>query len=170
MRCCQMVFGAIMLLTVGLVPSAHAKIAVGDALPAVSLLNWEGRAVRLEELRGKVVIIDFWASWCATCRRALPELEEISKRYATAGLVVVGVNVDQARSRADQFLTERLPHPTMLLLSDPDGELLARFGAQGMPALYLIDQKGIVKLAVAGYEPERLKAVEAAVRELLGKQ
>lgn len=163
----QLVVMALLLLMAAGPPRANAKITVGDTMPAITLLNWEGHAVNLAALRGKVVVIDFWASWCVVCRQALPAVDAISHRYAGAPVVVVGINIDKERSMADRFLTERLPAPTMLLLRDPEAEVLARFGADGMPAIYVVDPTGIVRFAESGYAPERLTAVEKVITQYL---
>lgn len=148
-------------------PPAYARVTIGDAVPAVNLLNWDGQAVNLGEQRGKVVVIDFWASWCVVCRQALPALDAISRRFTGFPVVVMGINIDKARSMADRFLAEHLPAPAMLLLQDPKAEVLARFGAEGMPAIYVVDPSGIVRVAESGYAPERLTAVERAIAQYL---
>jgi thiol-disulfide isomerase/thioredoxin len=162
----QFVFAAL-LLFVAAGPPAHAKVTVGDTVPAVNLVNWDGQSVNLADLRGKVVVIDFWASWCGVCRQALPALDAIGQRFAKSGVVVVGINIDRTGAMADRFLAEHLPAPTMLLLRDPEAEVLARFGADGMPAIYVVDPNGIVRLAESGYAPERLTAVENVVAQYL---
>jgi thiol-disulfide isomerase/thioredoxin len=148
-------------------PPAEATIGVGDKAPAVTLPNWEGHSVNLADLRGKVVVIDFWASWCSVCRHALPALDAMSRRFAASPVVVVGINIDKGRAMADRFLAEHLPAPAMLLLHDPQAAVLARFGAEGMPAIYVVDANGIIRLAESGYTPERLRAVERVVAQYL---
>jgi thiol-disulfide isomerase/thioredoxin len=156
------------LLGLALATSASAGSArVGAAAPAFSLPDWHDRPVALADFRGQVVCLDFWASWCAVCRQALPALDAIAARHRTAGLTVLAVNIDRNRTDADRFLTERLPAPAVTLLRDPEGAVMARFGADGMPALYLVDREGIVRTIESGYAPERLDAVERTIDELL---
>jgi hypothetical protein len=81
--------------------------------------------------------------------------------------VVVAIGIDQDPATADRFLAERLPPPAMTVVRDPDGKLLARFGASGMPALYLLDRDGVVRLVETGYDPDRLEQVETEVEKLL---
>jgi thiol-disulfide isomerase/thioredoxin len=158
---------AVLLLVAAAAPPALAKVGVGDPVPAIHLRNWEGQSVDLATLRGKVVVIDFWASWCAVCRQALPSLDAMSRRFAGAPVLVLGINIDKAPSTADHFLAEYMPTHTMMLLRDPGAEALARFGAEGMPAIYVVDPKGIVRFAESGYAPERLTAVENVIRQYL---
>jgi len=157
------------LLVLSVATAARAgELRAGDLLPAATLADWQGGSVDLDAWRGRVVIIDFWASWCQVCRAALPELDAISRRHASEGLVVLAVNIDKQRTPAERFLSEYLPEPAVTLLRDPEGALFARFGAQGMPALYVVDRAGVVRLAESGYSPQRLPNIERAVNALLG--
>jgi len=144
-------------------------VRVGDELPVATLTDWEGTAVQLTAPRAGVMVIDFWASWCEACRTALPELNAIGQRYAADGLQVVAVNIDKRRAPADAFLQTYMSAPAMMLLRDPGGEILARYGAAGMPALYVIDQAGLVRLVESGFTVEKLHAVEALVTKLLNR-
>ena len=148
--------------------AAAGGVRAGDPAPDFTLQDWEGKALSLSSLRGKVVCLDFWASWCATCRTALPALDALARRHAGGALRVVAVDIDRDRAAADRFLAERLPRgPAVTLLHDPEATVLARYGAAGMPALYLVDRTGVVRLAEAGYDPSRLSEVERAIERLL---
>ena len=144
-------------------------VRVGDKLPAATLTDWEGTAVQLVAPPAGVMVVDFWASWCEACRAALPELNAIGERYAANGLHVVAVNIDKAPAPADAFLRTYVSAPAMTLLRDPGGGILARYGASGMPALYVIDQAGVVRLVESGFTVEKLRAVEALVAKLLNR-
>ena len=147
-------------------PVRAAQVRVGDVAPAVSLTDWQGQPRQLAEWRGSVVVLDFWASWCPVCRQALPALDALARRYA-GSLRVLAVNVDHGGAGAEHFLAEALPTPAMTLLRDSEGTTMARFGAQGMPALYLIDREGTVRLVETGYEADAMTAIEARVVEQL---
>lgn len=149
--------------------SSAEAVRVGDGLPAVRLSDWQGDDVQLVASRAGVMVIDFWASWCQPCRTALPELNAIAQRYAADGLQVVAVNVDKTREPADAFLKTYVPAPAMTLLRDPGGAGLAHYGAAGMPALYVIDQRGVVRLVETGFTVERLRTVEALIGKLLNR-
>ncbi len=145
----------------------HASVVVGNALPSIELVDWQGRPFRLADLRGKVVVIDFWASWCTICRQTLPSVEAMGQHFPAGQVVVLGINIDKDAATADRFLRDALPAATMTMLRDPQGAVMSRFGAEGMPAIYVIDADGIVRFAEAGYGPARLSEVESAVTRAL---
>ena len=161
---------AVLLAAALLVPGCvHAgQVRSGDRLPDLILPDWRGASFDLTSLRGKVVLVDFWASWCEPCRTALPALDAMARRHHDSGLIVVGIDIDGSRESADRFLAERLPQPSITLLYDRDGAMMAKLGASGMPALYLVDRTGVVRRVDAGYTPEHLHDVERSVVELLG--
>ena len=155
------------LVALALLAPAHAaSIAAGDAAPPVRLPDRSGQVVSLAALRGQPVVVDFWASWCAVCRTALPALDALARRRAGDGVRVLAVNVDRSRAAADAWLAARLPSPAVTVLLDPEGATLARFGADGMPALYVVDRDGVVRLALSGAALERLDAVERVLDAL----
>ncbi len=148
-------------------PTRAGTVHVGDALPAVTLSDWHGVSVQLAALQAGVMIVDFWASWCQPCRTALPELNAIGQRYTAGGVQIVAVNIDKRQAAADEFLKTNVPSPTMTLLRDPGGAGLASYGASGLPALYVVDQHGVVRLVESGFTVEKLRDVEALVSSLL---
>lgn len=147
--------------------SALADARVGEAAPAFTLPDAAGRTVTLESLRGRVVVLDFTASWCTACRTALPELEALGTRYAARGVTVVTVAIDADPKDADRFLTEVVPNSTMTVLYDTTARLLSRFGASGMPAHYVLDREGVIRFVSAGFTPDRMAAIAAAVDRAL---
>ena len=98
---------------------AQAGLSRGDVAPTVVLADAEGHPVGLEAFRGRVVILDFTASWCVACRTALPELEKLGRRWADRGVLVVTVVLDADRPDADRFLAAVVPGHAMTVLYDP---------------------------------------------------
>jgi len=167
MRCRALAPVAALLLALATAGSAPAReVRVGDTLPAVEVQAWNGGPVSLNDLRGRVIVLDFWASWCATCRTALPALDAIARRHPN-GIAFAAVNIDKTQVNADRFLAEHLAQTVMTLLRDPDGTAMAHFGAAGMPALYIVDRDGVVRFVEAGYAPEKLSAAEQAIEDIL---
>ncbi len=99
--------------------------------------------------RDKVVYIDFWASWCAPCRRSFPWMNSIQHLYADRGLVVIAINVDQERELAERFLHEF--NPQFRILFDTEGNLAAAFELKGMPTTLLVDRHGATRYRHVGF-------------------
>jgi thiol-disulfide isomerase/thioredoxin len=149
--------------------ASAGTIAAGDRLPAFDLATWDGARLASSAVAGKPVIVDFWASWCVPCRTALPALDAVARRLRDRGVMVVAVNVDRDRAKADAWLAERLPERALTLAHDPEGAFLARCGAGGMPAVYVVDGDGIVRFVESGYALDRVAAIERAAEALLPK-
>ncbi|HEU4618256.1 MAG TPA: TlpA disulfide reductase family protein [Gammaproteobacteria bacterium] len=136
------------LVLAALAPAAHAEV------PAA-----------LGDLHGKIVWVDFWASWCAPCRRSFPWLNEMQRKYAADGLEIIGVNVDKDRKEADAFLAET---PAQFALRfDPNGDLAKAFDVQAMPSSYVLDAEGHVLARHFGFRLEDRAAYEEAIRSAL---
>jgi thiol-disulfide isomerase/thioredoxin len=146
---------------------AAAGIGAGDRLPSFALAGWDGTRLQSADLAGKVLVVDFWASWCVPCREALPAIDAMARRLQDRGVVVLAVNVDRNRKAADAWLAERLPDGRVTLAHDPEGAFLARVGAAGMPAVYVVDRDGVVRFTESGYAPDRVAAIERAAESLL---
>jgi cytochrome c biogenesis protein CcmG/thiol:disulfide interchange protein DsbE len=121
---------------------------------------WAGASpLNLAEYRGKVIYLDFWASWCSPCRDSFPWMSQLQARLEPLGLIVIAVNVDRVRVEADRFL-RNLP-PGFQVVYDPEGFLPKQFGVKGMPTSFVIDRKGVVRLRHEGFR----RADEAALAD-----
>jgi cytochrome c biogenesis protein CcmG/thiol:disulfide interchange protein DsbE len=123
------------------------------------------QAFDLARHRGKVVLVDFWASWCEPCRRSFPWLNAMQARYADRGLVVIGVNVDRDRADADRFLQD-VP-AAFPIVYDPAGTLASRYDLPGMPASYVIGRNGAVVARHIGFRSNLRAQREAELQQLL---
>jgi thiol-disulfide isomerase/thioredoxin len=133
-------------------------LAIGQARAATPSLD-------LEQFRGKVVVVDFWASWCKPCRQSLPWLNEMNSRYGRDGLVVIGVNVDAERGDADRFL--RAVPLAFDVVFDPEGGLAQRFKVQGMPSSFVFDRSGKLVESRIGFRDAQKADHEATLKKLL---
>lgn len=124
--------------------------------------------VDLNNLRGRVVYLDFWASWCAPCRQSFPWMQEMQDTYRPQGLTVIAVDVDRKRRDAERFLA--MVHTTFAVEFDPNGELAERFHVQGMPTGLLIDRRGVVRFTHIGFRPSDRARYEAQVQQVLNEQ
>ncbi|WP_129645783.1 TlpA disulfide reductase family protein [Peristeroidobacter agariperforans] len=119
----------------------------------------------LARLKGKVVVIDFWASWCAPCRQSFPWLNEMQAKYRDRGLVIIGVNVDRERAEADRFL-QQTP-ADFKVVYDPGGTLAARYQVPGMPSSYVIGRDGQQAGVHIGFRSGTRQEREAELERLL---
>ena len=121
----------------------------------------------LSQYRGKVVYLDFWASWCKPCRQSFSWMNAMQQKYSADGLVIVAVNVDEQRSDADEFLRE-MP-ASFAIVYDPEGKLAEQYALIGMPSSFLIGKDGTVIQKHEGFFTDSPAKYEAEIREALGK-
>ena len=119
----------------------------------------------LDGFRGRVVYLDFWASWCAPCRQSFPWMQAMKDAYEHRGLAVVAVNLDQNRDDANAFLTQF--HPSFEVRFDPQGKAAERFMIHAMPTSVVIDRHGVVRFTHIGFRPLDQAAYEKQLREIL---
>jgi thiol-disulfide isomerase/thioredoxin len=121
--------------------------------------------VALDGLKGRVVYVDFWASWCTPCRISMPVLDALARRHGARGFTVVGVNKDASVADADRFL-RRVP-VEFTLVRDADDGIARAFGVRAMPSGYLLDRRGVVRRVHRGFSSDTAAALEREVLELL---
>jgi thiol-disulfide isomerase/thioredoxin len=129
-------------------PVAAAGLTGRDA-PDLTLPSPDGNNFSLSSLRGKVVYIDFWASWCGPCRKSFPWMASMQSKYGSRGLQVIGVNLDEARADAIAFLKET--PASFAVAFDPKGVTPSAWGVQGMPTSYLVSRDGKVLFQHQGF-------------------
>ncbi|MGY4706636.1 redoxin domain-containing protein [Candidatus Bipolaricaulota sp. J31] len=158
--------------SVALVPTAYVPpkvpLYIGAPAPEFSFVDLKGREVSLKELRGKVVLLDFWASWCLPCVAATPKMKAIYQDYHGRGLEIVGINLDISREQAEAFIDHfELPWPQYWDGKGYDGELVRLFRVEAIPTLYLIDREGRIRGKWLGLAEEELRQ---AIEGLLGPE
>jgi thiol-disulfide isomerase/thioredoxin len=122
----------------------------------------------LNVFRGRVVYLDFWASWCGPCRQSFPWMETMKGTYQGQGLEIMAVNLDRDRADADKFLKQF--NPTFDVRFDPKGELAELYNIRGMPSSVLIDRRGVTRFVHVGFRPIDGSIYEAQLRELLAEK
>ena len=162
---------ALAILGIHLLLTATSANALdeGDRAPdfAAPTLAGDGR-VELSDYRGKVVYLDFWASWCAPCLKAIPEIEKIRSELPEDVFQVVAVNLDQKQKKALRFLEKHpIGYPSA---SDPKGRLPEQFGLQTMPTSYLIDAEGVIRYVHPGFKKGDGEKLRDEIHALLEKQ
>ena len=144
-------------------------VQVGAPAPtlAMPLMDDSGKSVRMSQFRGKVVYVDFWASWCIPCRVSMPSLDRLYKQHVARGFEVVGVNKDVRSEDAERFL-KRVP-VSFVLTADSSDAAAKAFAVKTMPSGYLVDRKGIVRHVHGGYTKSTTDELATQVEKLLAE-
>ena len=145
----------------------HWAIAL-TAFAALAGTSHAATALDLGAYRGRVVYLDFWASWCGPCKQSFPWMQSLQSTYGRRGLVVVAVDLDRDRADARRFLARF--HPGFRIVYDPSGSLAKRYAVAGMPTTLLIDRRGRVRDRHIGFLPSKAAGYERQVERLLAQK
>ena len=142
-----------------------STVKISELAPDFTLKTLDGPNLRLEEYRGQVVLINFWASWCGPCRQEMPILDRLHKRYEDAGFAVLGINVEGEISPAQKIVDKtKVTFPVLI----DEGQLVSElYQLEAMPSTVVIDRDGVVRYVHRGYKPgDEAKYVEV-VKKLI---
>jgi cytochrome c biogenesis protein CcmG/thiol:disulfide interchange protein DsbE len=140
-------------------------VAAGDSAPSFSITTDAGRTITRSDFGGKLLVLNFWATWCPPCLQELPSLDQFQKTFANSGVVVLGVSVDQSEHAYRQFLSRaRVAFQTA---RDPEGKISADYGTFKYPETYIIDSQGRVVEKIVGATNWMDPAMVNRVRSLL---
>ena len=153
----------------GLTSLGLANVEEGQMAPDFTLpdINPDAPAVTLSALQGKVVYVDFWASWCVPCLRSLPEINTLYQQYRDQGFEVLAITIDTDLEDAEDFLLDLATPIEYLVLSDIDSDVMYDYGVRGMPTSFLIDRQGVVQKVHEGYRDGDIELLEQALQPLL---
>ena len=151
-------------------PLSHSlTVQAPVAASALVLKDLEGEATDLAKLRGKVVLINFWATWCPPCRREMPSMERLSNALEGEPFVVLAVDVGEDRDTIEAFTSQLDTTPTFPILLDTDSRTLQAWKVAGLPSTFVVDRQGrIVASAIGGREFDHPELIQA-IQKLLGK-
>jgi cytochrome c biogenesis protein CcmG/thiol:disulfide interchange protein DsbE len=155
---------ALILSALALSAGCVSAQEVGRRAPAFDLAT-SAKPVRLADLKGQVVYLDFWASWCAPCKQSFPFMSEMQAKYGARGFTVIGVNVDQKREDADKFLAST---PAKFTVGyDTTGKVAEVYQPKGMPTSYLIGADGKVRAVHVGFKDSQREELEREIQSAL---
>jgi cytochrome c biogenesis protein CcmG, thiol:disulfide interchange protein DsbE len=148
------------------------NLQIRHLLGAALLLSlWDANAapnIDLDSLRGRVVYLDFWASWCAPCRQSFPWMQAMKDAHEREGLTVVAINLDQSHEDAQLFLAKFKPNFDVHF--DPQGAVAERFKIHGMPTSVIIDRHGVQRFTHIGFRPADQADYERQLRQVLAEK
>lgn len=147
-----------------------SRVEVGMPAPVYHAVSLTGDSVSLASYRGKVVLLNVWATWCGPCRKEIPELRMIDSRYRARGLNLVGVTVDAdgMKTQINDFVKDF--KMTYAIWHDPDERVSSQFFIAGLPASFLIDRQGVLRWKTLGPVAPGDTALDSAIRRALGAE
>jgi len=157
------VSAVVIVLVAGAVRAMESPMAPSIQLPAT-----DGATISLADLRGKVVLVDFWASWCAPCKASFPLLDALRRDLGGKGVEVVAINVDERRRDTEAFLSDR--QHDMPVLLDSKGVAAQAFGVQAMPTSFILDRAGRIRFTHTGYTAATVQRYREEIAMLLAER
>ena len=147
---------------------ASAGNQVGAPVPTLKVESLSGKKIDVASYRGRVLLLDVWASWCGPCKQELPMLDAMAKRLKAQGIDVLAVSVDQDRANVDKFLKGH-GHWSLTIAHDPAGAIAERLQPDKMPTSYVIDRAGTIRYVNAGFVPDDAPVIEKRLLEVAGR-
>jgi peroxiredoxin len=148
-----------------LVPVHAYSDQIGTMAPAFSLLDLNGRTISLEQFKGKVVFLDFWAPWCIPCKQELPELDRLHKKFGKDGFEVIGISIEPSEKGVAAFL-QKVPLSVHVVI-DKKNEVSDAYRVTSMPTGFIIGRDGIIHRVYKGFDKGSLPLYEIEIDGLL---
>lgn len=161
------VFLVFIFFIIGLPNEANSRVQIGDQLPSFALpeIGAQAKQRSSSEFMGKVLLVDFWASWCDPCVSAFKEFDQLQKKLGNQDFVVIGINVDQTVESAREFIGKN--PVSFVLLFDNGRQVVRKFRVGTMPTSYLVNRQGSIEYIQRGFLSDEMKSLEEKIKLLL---
>ncbi len=137
----------------------------GKAAPDFTLKTVDGQTLRLSDLRGKAVVINFWATWCPPCRQEMPDIEKAYQKYKERGVVFLGIDMKEDRATVQDYVQKNGYHWTFLL--DPEGQAAGAYLVSAIPSTFFVDADGVIRdVQLGAMSADLLEAKLGKIRQL----
>ncbi len=148
--------------------SSEAAARRGQPAPAFKLFAFNGQPVSSEGLKGSVVVLDFWATWCPHCRDSIPFLAGLHRTYAAQGLQVIGMSADEGGEWVVKKYVQEKSIPYLIVMAN--NRLISDYAVRALPVVYILDRQGVVREQVMGFSDQAGKVIENLVKKLLSEK
>jgi thiol-disulfide isomerase/thioredoxin len=153
----------IAIMQISCIKPGTETLEVGSPAPNFKLRNLEGREITLDQFKGKVVLLDFWATWCGPCRMTMPLVERLQKEFPN-NMVLLAINLQESASVVKDYVREQGINSEVLL--DEDGAVGSAYGAEAIPLQVLIDKEGKLRRVQTGIGPGTINQLRAEIQRL----
>jgi peroxiredoxin len=159
----------ILILTIITFPLIINSQEVGSKAPDFSAKDLSGNIIKLSEIKDKVIVLDFWASWCIPCKKSMPHLADLYNKLKDTTFTIIGINLDEDKNKINTFKESigiEIPFP---VINDKESKLPSLYNVEGMPTTIIIDKQGIIKFKETGFDNDIKEKLDKTIYELLSK-
>ena len=146
----------------------EGKLPSAASAPDFTLKTLDNREITLSELKGKAILLDFWATWCGPCRESIPHLIQLYKTYQEKGLEVIGMNMDRGDINTVRHFVKSMDIPYPILVTTED--VVRNYGVTGLPTTIFIDKTGKIREKIPGFSSAIAKQMAAKAEELVSEK
>ena len=151
------------------IPTFIYSQEIGKDIPLFSGKTANGESVSISDYKGKVTVVDFWASWCRPCKEEFPFLIELNNNYSEKGFAFLAVNLDEEIANMNNFLKKYSKDINFKIITDPDSKIANQFNIEAIPSTFVLDKKGVLRYMHVGFSPGDKEKFKTEIETLLSE-